>query len=412
MRVHVHPADQGACGHFRMILPGEQAGLEPGVDVRIVDTRAEDHYQMLVAGEGRLARPVKVADGQELPDVIVLQRPLWQGYLELIDLFQRRGTAVVVEVDDDFHAVPRDNVAWVDSQPRWFTASEVAALREAGHDVRADAEGIHPVWRTPVYRVEGRTSARSKAWLAKACRAADLVVVSTPALAERYGRHREPATTVVLENMVPESWTWDLGTRQPGVVRVGWPGTLRTHAGDLDVVGSGVADALAIVGRARFATIGSTEGDHAVARVLGLDPATVDFVPYVDDLRGAYPETVASLDVGIAPLADHRFNRAKSWLKALEYSALGVAWVASPMPEYRRLAEAGAGALASTPAGWREHLVRLLDDDAARAEQVEANRQVVADLTYEAQGWRWAEVWAEALERRRAAHRAVGRLAA
>ncbi len=36
--------------------------------------------------------------------------------------------------------------------------------------------------------------------------------------------------------------------------------------------------------------------------------------------------------VGIAPLVDRPFNRSKSWIKGLEYSAFGLPFVASPLP--------------------------------------------------------------------------------
>ena len=71
---------------------------------------------------------------------------------------------------------------------------------------------------------------------------------------------------------------------------------------------------------------------------------------------------MAELSVGLVPLIDSPFNRAKSWLKGIEYAALGVPFVASPLPEYRKLADLGAGVLADSPQEWYEAIDMLLTD--------------------------------------------------
>jgi hypothetical protein len=114
-----------------------------------------------------------------------------------------------------------------------------------------------------------------------------------------------------------------------------------------------------------------------------------------------YPAEVARLDVGMAPLADTAFNRGKSALKPLEMAALGVAFVASPLPEYARLAELGAGDLAGRPRHWVATLRRLLTDDEYRAERAGRGREVAARLTYEAHADGWAVAWGEAQRVRR-----------
>jgi hypothetical protein len=103
--------------------------------------------------------------------------------------------------------------------------------------------------------------------------------------------------------------------------------------------------------------------------------------------------------VGIIPLAATAFNTAKSRLKGIEHFAAKVPWVASPRAEYRKLVrESGAGLLADTPKQWYELTKRLLTDDVFRKEQVEAGSHYVQDQTYQAQAWRWAEAWEQALK--------------
>jgi glycosyltransferase involved in cell wall biosynthesis len=92
----------------------------------------------------------------------------------------------------------------------------------------------------------------------------------------------------------------------------------------------------------------------------------------------------------LVPLLDSPFNRAKSWLKGIEYASLGVPFIASPLPEYRKLAELGAGVLADTPQQWYEAIAMLFEDPDPWAS---AGRTAVEGLTYEAHAGRWWSAW-------------------
>jgi hypothetical protein len=141
---------------------------------------------------------------------------------------------------------------------------------------------------------------------------------------------------------------------------------------------------------AAFRTVGDGKGTGAA---FGL-PVDVSGAPVeLED----WPAAVASLGVGIAPLADTRFNAAKSWLKPLEMSALGVPWVASPRAEYARLHRLGAGMLADNSRRWYRALRRLLDSEAARKEQAEANRAVADSLRLRDRCGEWMTAWERAL---------------
>jgi hypothetical protein len=56
-------------------------------------------------------------------------------------------------------------------------------------------------------------------------------------------------------------------------------------------------------------------------------------------------ETASQFDIGIAPLADNAFNRARSNVKLKEYGAGGAAWLASPVAPYAGLGERQGGML-------------------------------------------------------------------
>lgn len=348
MRVLAFPADEGGCGAYRVRWPaaalaaqGHDVTLQAGLPGRWVDRR--DGTPELVGMD-----PVDA-------DVVVLQRPLGRDLARAIPHLQAQGIAVVVEIDDDFSSIPPQNVSWKTCHPR---------------------NNPHRNWDH----------------LAAACRAADLVTVTTPALARRYGNHGRVA---VIPNFVPE---WYLQVRQPKPAppTIGWTGSVATHPGDLEVTHGAVARVVAETG-CRFAVVGTGVG---VGERLGLDadPPGTGWC----ELE-AYPYPMAAFDVGIVPLADTAFNAAKSCLKLMEFAALGVPAVASPTADNLRLHAHGVGLIARRPRDWVRGLHTLLGDEDLRAEMAAHGRAAVAGLTIEANADRWWDAW------RTAAHQSARR---
>lgn len=347
MKVVIHAADEGGCGWYRLRWPA-LAAAAGGIDVEL---RSEIGVLSYDDGEGR--RHVHAIDphAEDPGDVVVFQRVLRRIDYETIVALQAAGRAVVVDIDDDFHALP------------------------PGHVSRKATSGR--------YNPEV-----NRGWLRKACRRADLVTVSTPALVERYAAH---GRVRVLPNCVPEAMlrVGEEQVREPGPLRVGWTGSTQTHVGDLEVTGGGVARALIDHGL-RFHVVGTGVG---VARGLGLDhePEATGWVAFED-----YPAAYAHLDLAVVPLAENAFNAAKSWLKGIEAAALGVPFVASPTPDYARLACEGAGLLAGTPERWHSVLSDLLGSPEMRAEMAGEGRAVARRWTYEKRWGDWATAWADA----------------
>ena len=338
MRVAVHPCDNGGCGWYRLRWPAEVLQVA-GHDVIVAES-----FDALFFN-GQMIRPLVEAD------VIVLQRPLARAVVEAIPAIQARGTAVVVEVDDDFHALPKGHGA------------------RRGTSVANDPD-------------------HNRMWLRRACEQADLVTVTTPALADRYGSH---GRVRVLPNLVPAAYLEvPSHPSREMAPTVGWTGSVVTHVGDMDVLGGVIPEVLAETG-ARFVSwgVGLTE------EALGVKGRVRPWA----DLRGAYPRQVADLDVGLVPLADNAFSRAKSALKGTEYAALGVPFVGSPRADYLRLhAEVGVGIFAETPEDWRRELTALLTSPELRADVAGRNREAVASLTYEQHSHRWMDAWKSAAD--------------
>jgi len=355
-----YPADQGGCGHYRLIFACRYL-IKLGHDVDYVVDNDPPERQMQAQWRERADGTVEVVD--VVPpdaDVVVFQRPLHARYQAAIPALQAKGIRVVVEIDDDFEHISRRNVSWKAVQPH-----------------------LSP--------------GRNREHLMRACELADFVTVSTPALAEVYGRHGRVA---VIPNCVPAEYLRIRQDPHDGLF-VGWSGSVDTHPDDLQVTRGtkrwgAVERALWAAPGARVAVVGTGKG---VRDALGVSdvPVACGWRPLFD-----YPDALAQFDVGIVPLELTPFNEAKSWLKGLEFAAVGVPFVASPTQQYQALAAEGAGLLAATPAQWEGALKALLRDADRRAEVAAAGREVAERWTVEANAWRWLEAWETAVNTPRA----------
>ena len=352
MIAYVYPADIYGCGAYRLIWPSLVLRAQ-GHTVHIVPPNANTG----IGGEvdpstGQLKEVFIPPDA----DVIVMQRVTLSQLAQAVPMIRARGVAVVVDMDDDLTKIDPSNIAF---------------------------QSLHPK--------TGRTKMHNWANATTAALAATSVTVSTPALLPVYAR----GNGFVLPNRVPASF---LQIEHADSDRLGWAGSTHSHPTDLQQVGPAVARLV-------------REGFHywGIGPIEGLRQA-LGFAPDEDvqvDVSGSVPiddwgAAVATLGVGMAPLSDTKFNAAKSWLKVLEMSAVGVPWVASPRAEYLAFSRRyGVGLMAERPKDWYRQLKRLLTDSALRAEQSAAGRAAAAANTIEEHAWRWAEIWEASYQRER-----------
>lgn len=358
MKVYVFPADRFGCGHYRLIWPSI-ALKNQGHDVVIVDPSARDGMMDGVM-DGDTMIDVRIPEDA---DVMVFQRVTHKYIARAMELIRAKGVATVIDMDDDLSCIHPSNPAF---------------------------NFMHPKGPYPLHSWHNTQLA---------CESASMVVTATPALVERYAPHGRGR---VFDNYVP-SFMLDVEHKDSNII--GWPGSTHSHPDDLQVMGSSMSklhrDGVVL------ANIGDGKG---VREAWGL---TEDVSLHVS---GTVPIeqwglAVTKLGIGVAPLADTRFNAAKSWLKMAEMAAVGVPCVASPRAEYTRLHEMGVGWLAKDHKDWYRKLKTLAFNDQARLELSEQGRDVMAGMTIEANSWKLAEIWAEAskLERGRGVRSAFGR---
>lgn len=328
-------ADNGGCGKYRIFEPANAVVAQfPDISVshsRMIDISRAATY-----------------------DAVLIQRPASKGYATAIPEIQRRGTKVIIDIDDDFSAIHPDNGAYAYFQP----------------ETSPDSNWEH---------------------LMLACELSDLVVCSTDTLASKF----KSATggSVVINNYLPDSIFGIHGKQHTGRIRIGWAGHTRTHPNDLPVVGNSIRNAVR-KSKAEFVVLG---GGPQVAEQVRLE--TTQFRTLTSAPLTTYYKTIAdNFDVGIAPLELTEFNEAKSWLKMLEYAGTGIPAIGSATTENIHLYDAGIGLIAQTHGDWNRAISLMISSDRKREKLGEDSRKIVKEkFTYSKNAWRWAEAWRSVL---------------
>lgn len=343
MKIHVFPVSLDACGYYRLIWPAEQLAAE-GHDITIIEPKHRG-AQLKARMHGDIVLGVNVYDN---PDIVVMQRVTHKYLSQAVKVMRNQGITVIVDMDDDLSRVHPMNPAY-----KWL--------------------------------LPGNGGKHSWEYSEQACRNASWVTTSTPALQDIYASHGRGS---VLENCIPQRML-DLPRGDRGTF--GWPGYLLSHYNDPPMLGGSVKKL--VTEGFKFSMVGNPTG---MAKVLKITEQQLNCTG-ITDMMG-WPNALTTLHVGLAPLADTMFNDAKSWLKPLELSAVGVPTVMSPRREYKRIHSLGVGVLAEAPNQWYQQVKRLMTDDAWYAEVANRSKLAVTGMTIEQNAHRWADVWLQARE--------------
>jgi glycosyltransferase involved in cell wall biosynthesis len=227
-------------------------------------------------------------------------------------------------------------------------------------------------------------------------RLADLVTVSTEPLAAALRAQVDVPVVVLPDCIDPALLSLDAADhhdpddrrREPVVF---WAGG-SNHLQDLQLL----ADPIRELG-----------GDRFDLHLAGVDYRPIlggrgRFSPWQPDIWDYYRTVDA--DIGLAPLADTAFNRARAPIRAIEWGALGVPVIASAIPPYADYIRHGeTGLLADSPTAWVEAVRWLVNDPDARRELGAKARQQASEQTIREHGPRWAATYQQAATRRRQA---------
>ncbi|MBN2391078.1 MAG: hypothetical protein JXR84_10150 [Anaerolineae bacterium] len=209
---------------------------------------------------------------------------------------------------------------------------------------------------------------------------ADRVLVTTAELKKRFENYN--AHIVVLPNMLDERIL--LGGRLPTPFTeqrlvIGYMGT-RTHDDDLLLILPALKTlAQTYPGRLEFQLVGGVAHDDTwelladlPLRIVHLDSAELEYPLFMLWFTG-----YMRWDIALAPLVDDSFNRCKSDVKFLDYSAIGAAGIYSRVPTYTgSVSHQETGWLAeNTTEAWLEALETLISNDVLRKRIVHQSRE-------------------------------------
>ena len=345
LRVAVYSFDEPghACADIRLFAPLKH--LEGEVEFRWGVTRKENTF---------LIDP----DGLSWADLVILQRFFpEERTVSFVDRVLRSGVPVLYELDDLLLDVPSTN-----------------------------SNGIY--------------AARCAPYIVKLIRSCAGVTVSTRSLAEEILPYH-PGVHVLPNLLDDDLWLAERdgeegsrGSDRDDRLVIGYTGT-PTHHADLEPV----EKALDVIAdrykeKVKFLFMGC-----ATDRMLRLPGVSaIGFQPsyreYAKVLRRS------RIDIAIAPLADNRFNRCKSNIKWLEYSACGIPGVYPDLPPYRSSIRHGrTGLLVGTRAEcWVDAIERLIRNPADRvAIADEARLEIRKEYTLSATAHRYLDVYREIL---------------
>jgi glycosyltransferase involved in cell wall biosynthesis len=190
----------------------------------------------------------------------------------------------------------------------------------------------------------------------------DALIVSTPHLKKLYAPFCNDI--YVVENSIDIS-LW----RNPSLphrrnrqgVTIGWMGG-GTHNADHLLIKDAVYEVLEKCPNVNFTYISGGVAPK------GFEHPRINWIPEFRSID-KYPRWIASegFDIGIVPLVDTEFNRGKSNLRWLEYSAMGIPTVASNVLHFRQSVEHGkTGFLAGTHEKWVKILTKLVNEPKLR----------------------------------------------
>jgi glycosyltransferase involved in cell wall biosynthesis len=245
-------------------------------------------------------------------DVIIGQRICKDGPSETWQRLAVEGRKLIYEIDDDlFRVDPSSPHAY-----KWYSQKEV------------------------------------KDHIRKNASVASMVTVTTETLAVVMREFND--NVVVIPNYVDQN-IFEISVPKNPHLTIGWAGST-SHQMDFDQARGMLKTVARRFPQAHFQFSGADYGRKI------FPPDRYTFMPYEMDVWDHY-RVMARLNIGIAPLAHHRFNRSKSGLKFVEFAALGIPCVASNVEPYAEIIEHGkTGFLVQYDRDWATHLRSLIQE--------------------------------------------------
>jgi hypothetical protein len=284
-------------------------------------------------------------------DVVVMKMMMQRWVPHEMKIAKSIGQKLIVDIDDHYDGLHEDNLAFKNTDPK-------------------------------------KNKISNRDYYNQIVELADLVTVSTPFLYEYYKDKGVPNVKLVRNGINVQQFVRKKHTGSKPVI--GWVGAMHWRSGDIETMRpwlNGFLEEHDLT----FFHAGHMPDAKLFWEAAGINPERMMLAPM--KIIPEYHELFL-MDIGLVPLNDIDFNRAKSTIKGLEYAASNIPFVAQDTPEYRRLSELGVGRVASTPDEWIKHLTELLNFKTRKREAaVQYNR--LSDHSILARKGDWEDVFKE-----------------
>jgi glycosyltransferase involved in cell wall biosynthesis len=200
--------------------------------------------------------------------------------------------------------------------------------------------------------------------IAEVCRLATHVMAGNQFLAD-YALAANENVSIIPTTIDTDKYQLIEQTGGQGLITIGWSGSFSTIQ-HLDTVRD-VLQELATTEKFRLRVIGTPSYE--------IDGVDVEAIPWrseseIEDLR--------AIDIGLMPLPDDNWSKGKCGLKALQYMALGVPTICSPVGVNSTIINDGVnGFLAESNAEWIGKIKQLIHSPELRQNLGQAGRETV-----------------------------------
>lgn len=211
----------------------------------------------------------------------------------------------------------------------------------------------------------------------------DLIIAGNEYLKEYALQHNSNVTIIPTTIDTEEYSPIEISDREKAIC-VGWSGSFSTikhfesALEPLKVIKEKYGD------KVRFKVIGDGNYKNDELQITGL--------PWKKDTE---IEDLCDIDIGIMPLPDDAWSKGKCGLKGLQYMALEIPTIMSPVGVNSEIIEEGKnGMLASSIEEWVQKLSQLIEDSSLRKQMGEEGRKtVLKDFSVEANKDKWLKAF-------------------
>jgi glycosyltransferase involved in cell wall biosynthesis len=342
------PLQPNGCAWYRCYLPMKQLKKDKYETAMGFPGFNEKH------GFGILIPDNKAVHGW---DIVVLKLLMLERAVEQVDKSIEMGQKIVVDLDDHMEGLEKSNLAYTMTSPE-------------------------------------KNPKNNREHYLKIIEKATALITSTPFLQDFYQKKHPNKPVFLVRNGIDiERWKVRKD-HSKWLPTFGWVGATPWRSNDLEILAPHFGEFLKEK-HCRFHHSGSVINAPKVDQQIGIDPELFSSHPMKPIM--SYPELFRKIDIGIVPLTNVDFNKAKSFIKGLEYAASGIPFIASNLPEYEYLAEHGVGRIASSQEEWIRHAEELLSPKLREKERDQNRRIIEEKFSMESRAKDWEKTFDEIL---------------